>query len=66
MKTAIMCKCGNPVTMNEIIEVGRPEGPGDHTPVFIGYYCFTCKEVGEKLVARKQWNACFLAKRLEV
>lgn len=69
MSARITCGCGRPITMEEIIEVGKPDGEpagGARSLVFIGYYCFACKEIGQQLVERRQWNACYLAQYLEV
>lgn len=62
----IMCECGSPVTMEEVIEVGKPNAASEPETIFVGYYCFTCNEIGHQLVGRKEWKTCYLAKYLEM
>lgn len=62
----IMCECGSTVTMDEVIEVGKPNAAKEPNTIFVGYYCFSCHEIGQQLVEKKQWNACYLAKYLEM
>lgn len=67
MKTeSIVCECGSPVTMEEVIEVGKPNAVSEPETIFVGYYCFACNEIGQQLVGRREWNTCYLGKYLEV
>ena len=67
MKTAsVICECGSPVTIEEVIEVGKSSTKRESDLIFIGYYCLSCHEIGQQLVERREWNTCYLGKYLEV